>query len=92
MWGTVIGGTETFFYVFAQEELGASTSYIGYIDFTYTLLGLVTTPLAGPIIYRIGCVNAICASMVGPPGSNYIQTTLFITSHKRRRKVKFKPL
>jgi len=64
MFGISVGSFNTYVFVFAQEDLGASTSFLGYMDFAASLSALLILPFSKYILKFIGLINTICLSMI----------------------------
>ena len=62
--GLIYGAYNTYLFVFAQDTLGASTTFLGYINFGVFFGPLLVLPFAKQIINYLGIMNTICWSMI----------------------------
>jgi len=62
--GISFGALQTYLFVFAQDVLGASTTFLGYMQFGVCFSPLLVLPFAKQIINYLGVMNTICWSMV----------------------------
>ena len=64
IFGVSAGASDTYFFVYAQEELGASATLLGYMSEAGQISGILILPFAKFLIKKIGSVNMICISMI----------------------------
>ena len=62
--GISFGAYQTYLFVFAQDVLGASTTFLGYMQFGVCFSPLPILPFAKQIISYLGVMNTICWTMI----------------------------
>ena len=60
--GVCAGCLDTYLYIFLQESLGSSISFLGYINTISIVSTMVVPVLSKFIINRIGIINTLCLS------------------------------
>ena len=60
VFGIMFGAYDTFFFPFAQETLGASTSFLGYTTFCLNAGSILFLLFAKPVLRCLGLVNTVC--------------------------------
>jgi len=58
--GIVFGASDTYFFVFAYENLGASNTFLGYISFAANFGSLLILPFAKYALKYLGDMNTMC--------------------------------
>jgi MFS family permease len=61
--GLSVGAVDTYLFVFAQEDLGASISFLGYISNAATFSCILVLPFAKFVMDHLGIMNTFCLSM-----------------------------
>ena len=61
--GTLIGSLDTFFFVFAEEDLKSSVTFLGYVDAASTISCMIIMFFTRRITDRLGFINTYCIGM-----------------------------
>lgn len=61
--GALIGAQDTYLFVYAQEQLKASMSFLGYMNSSSITITILSMPFAKKIINYVGMMNTICLCM-----------------------------
>ena len=62
--GVTIGSVDTYLYIFAQETLGASTTFLGYMQFTSSMCSFPAFAFSKYVFNYCGHMNTMCLCQI----------------------------